>query len=73
MIKPDAKELYHKHIKKINHSWCPVPWGQVSVHNSGEYRACIQARSCKKTRGILRDENNNIMRADTHSIEEVRN
>lgn len=73
MIKPDAKELYHKHIKKINHSWCPVPWGQVSVHNSGEYRSCIQARSCKKTRGILRDDNNDIMRADTHTIDEVRN
>jgi organic radical activating enzyme len=73
MIKPDAKELYHKHIKDMNNSWCPVPWGQVSVHNSGEYRSCIQARSCKKTRGILRDDNNNIMRADTHSIDEVRN
>lgn len=73
MIKPDAKELYHKHIKDMNNSWCPVPWGQVSVHNSGEYRSCIQARSCKKTRGILRDDNDNIMRADTHSIDEVRN
>ena len=73
MIKPDAKELYHKHIKELNGSWCPVPWGQVSVHNSGEYRACIQARSCKKTKGILKDDAGNIMRADTHNIDDVRN
>ena len=73
MIKPDAKELYHKHIKDMNNSWCPIPWGQISVHNSGEYRSCIQARSCKKTRGILRDKNGTVMRADTHSINDVRN
>jgi len=73
MIKPDAKELYHKHIKELNSSWCPVPWGQISVHNSGEYRACIQARSCKKTKGILKDETGTIMRADTHDINAVRN
>ena len=50
-----------------------MPWAQVAVHNSGEYRSCIQARSCKKTKGILKDENNKIMRAEVNTIDEVRN
>jgi sulfatase maturation enzyme AslB (radical SAM superfamily) len=66
-------DLYYQHITKSNNSWCPLPWAQVAVHNSGEYRSCIQARSCKKTRGILKDKDNNIMRAETNSIDEIRN
>ncbi len=73
MKKTRPSDLYYKHLTKNNNSWCPVPWTQIAVHNSGEYRSCIQARTCKKTKGILKDENNKIMRADTHSIEDVRN
>ena len=46
---------------------------KIAVHNSGEYRSCIQARTCKKTKGILKDENNKIMRAEVNTIDEVRN
>ena len=67
------EDLYYQNLKKVNDSWCPLPWAQVAVHNSGEYRSCIQARTCKKTRGILKDNDNNIMRADTHAINDVRN
>ena len=66
-------DLYQDHISETNNSWCPLPWAQVAVHNSGEYRSCIQARSCRKTRGILRDENNRIMRAESNTIDEIRN
>ena len=66
-------DLYYQHVTKNNDSWCPLPWAQVAVHNSGEFRSCIQARACRKTKGILKDENDNIMRAETTSIDEVRN
>lgn len=66
-------DLYHQHVTKNNDSWCPLPWAQVAVHNSGEFRSCIQARSCRKTKGILKDENDKVMRAETNTIDEVRN
>ena len=66
-------DLYYEHINKNNNSWCPLPWAQVAVHNSGEFRSCIQARSCRKTKGILKDSNDNIMRAEANTIDEVRN
>ena len=67
------EDLYYQNLSNENDSWCPLPWAQVAVHNSGEYRSCIQARTCKKTKGILKDESGNIMRADTHKIDDVRN
>ena len=66
-------DLYYEHINKNNNSWCPLPWAQVAVHNSGEFRSCIQARSCRKTKGILKDSNDKIMRAEANTIDEVRN
>ena len=66
-------DLYQDHISKTNASWCPLPFAQMAVHNSGEFRSCIQARTCKKTKGILTDEYGNTMRAETHSFDQVRN
>tara|TARA_B100001057_G_scaffold419891_1_gene439945 strand:+ start:3270 stop:4802 length:1533 start_codon:yes stop_codon:yes gene_type:complete len=66
-------DLYYQHVTKNNDSWCPLPWAQVAVHNSGEFRSCIQARSCRKTKGILKDKDDKIMRAETNTIDEVRN
>jgi hypothetical protein len=66
-------DLYYEKVKSENSSWCPVPWGQVTVHNSGEYRICPQSRTCPKTRGLLTQEDGKQMRADTHTMDEVRN
>ena len=66
-------DLYYEKVKSENPSWCPVPWGQVTVHNSGDYRICPQSRTCPKTRGLLTQEDGKQMRADTHTMDEVRN
>ena len=46
------EDLYYQNLSEKNDSWCPLPWAQVAVHNSGEYRSCIQARTCKKTKDL---------------------
>ena len=56
-----------------NISYCPVPWTSFSINNNGQYRMCVQANTHRKTRGVCRKDNNEIMTADNASINEARN
>ena len=47
------EDQYYQNITEVNNRGNPGPSGCT---HSGEYRSCIQARTCKKTRGILKDE-----------------
>ena len=59
--------------KQKNKSFCTVPWVTFAVNHNGDYRVCVQAAQDKKTKGVLRQENEVPYRADTHSLKEIRN
>ena len=56
-----------------NISYCPVPWTSFSINNNGQYRMCVQANTHRKSRGVCRKDNNEIMTADNASVNEARN
>ncbi len=71
--KVPPSEQYLKDLQEWNPSWCPVPWTSYGINNNGDYRMCIQANTHRKSRGILRDENNVAMRADRQTVADTRN
>ncbi|MFS4459337.1 twitch domain-containing radical SAM protein [Bdellovibrio sp. HCB2-146] len=51
---------------------CPLPWLSLAVRNDGVHRVCCHA-NVSEGRGVLRDSQNQVQRADEQPIAEVRN
>ncbi len=58
--------------EKPSSTFCPVPWGYLFTSTNGDFRSCVAAYS-SQSRGLLKDQNENVLNVSSHTLEQVRN